>query len=70
VCRRLGLDVTGVVAFGDGENDVELLETAGFGIAVEHAHPRLPAVADWTCPGPEDEGVAAVMGAYLDLLEQ
>ena len=33
--RRLGLDLAGVVAFGDGENDVELLEVAGFGVAVE-----------------------------------
>ena len=36
--------------FGDGENDVELIEWAGYGIAVENAHARVKAVADWVCP--------------------
>jgi Cof subfamily protein (haloacid dehalogenase superfamily) len=49
------------VAFGDGENDVELVEWAGFGIAVENAHERVKAVADWICPSAEDEGVAQVL---------
>jgi len=66
VAERLGLDLGRVIAFGDGENDVELLETAGFGVAVEGGHPRLHAVADATCPGPAEEGVASVIEAVLD----
>ena len=66
VAARLGIDLDRVVAFGDGENDVELLEVAGFGVAVESGHPRLLAVADRTCPGPEEEGVAGVIEAVLD----
>jgi Cof subfamily protein (haloacid dehalogenase superfamily) len=66
VAAELGLDLAGVVAFGDGENDVELLEVAGFGVAIEDAHPRLQAVADWTVAGPRDEGVAAFVEAVLD----
>jgi hydroxymethylpyrimidine pyrophosphatase-like HAD family hydrolase len=68
VAAQLGLDLKRVVAFGDGENDVELLDVAGFGVAVEDAHPRLRAIADWTCGGPEDEGVASVIDAALDSL--
>ena len=67
VAARLGLDLAHVVAFGDGENDVELLEAAGFGVAVEGGHPRLQAIADWTCAGPAEEGVARVIDAILDL---
>jgi hypothetical protein len=67
VADRIGLQLTGVVAFGDGENDVELLERAGFGVAVGDAHPLLRAVADWACDGPEVEGVASVIEAYLDV---
>jgi Cof subfamily protein (haloacid dehalogenase superfamily) len=67
VAARLGLAHDGIVAFGDGENDVELLEAAAFGFAVGEAHPRLRAVADAECPGPEDEGVAEVIEAYLDV---
>jgi hypothetical protein len=66
VAAQLGLALERVVAFGDGENDVELLDVAGVGIAVEGAHPRLQAIADSTCPGPEDEGVAAVIESVLD----
>jgi Cof subfamily protein (haloacid dehalogenase superfamily) len=66
VADRLGFDPGRAVAFGDGENDVELLEWAGYGIAVADAHPRLKDVADWTCPGPNEAGVASVLEAYLD----
>ena len=54
------------LAFGDGENDIELLEWAGFGIAVANAHPRVLAVADWVCPSAEEEGVAQVIEAVLE----
>jgi Cof subfamily protein (haloacid dehalogenase superfamily) len=67
VRERLGVAGEGVVAFGDGENDIELLEEAAFGLAVGEAHPRLRAAADAVCPGPEDEGVATVIEAYLDV---
>jgi Cof subfamily protein (haloacid dehalogenase superfamily) len=66
VAQRLGFDAAGTIAFGDGENDVELLEWAGYGIAVADAHPRLQALADWTCPGPSEAGVAAVLEALVD----
>jgi Cof subfamily protein (haloacid dehalogenase superfamily) len=65
VADRLRLDPTGLVAFGDGENDVELLEAAAFGVAVGDAHPRLLEVADWRCPGAEVEGVAGVIEAVV-----
>jgi hydroxymethylpyrimidine pyrophosphatase-like HAD family hydrolase len=65
VAERLGLALDRNVAFGDGENDVELLGEVGFGVAVENGHPRLQAIADRTCPGPADEGVASVIEAVL-----
>jgi len=67
VAKLLGLDLGHVVAFGDGENDVELLVESGFGVAVETGHPRLLAVADITCAEPAEEGVATVIDAVLDL---
>lgn len=65
VADLLGFSLERTVAFGDGENDVELLEAAGFAVAVGDAHRRLLAVADWHCPGPEEEGVARVFEAVL-----
>ena len=68
VADRLGLAAERVVSFGDGENDIELIEWAGFGIAVEDANPLLAERADWICPSARDEGVAAVIDGYLDSL--
>jgi len=66
VARHLGFEAPETVAFGDGENDLELLAWAGFGVCVENGHDLLKARADWICPGPADEGVARVLEAYLD----
>jgi hypothetical protein len=66
VADRVGFTRERTVAFGDGENDVELVDWAGYGVAVANAHDRVLAVADLVCPGVEEEGVAQVIEAYLD----
>jgi Cof subfamily protein (haloacid dehalogenase superfamily) len=65
LAERLGFSAAETVAFGDGENDVELLEWAGYGVAVGNAHERVKAVADWVCPPVDQEGVASVIEALL-----
>jgi Cof subfamily protein (haloacid dehalogenase superfamily) len=66
LAEHLGFSVERTVAFGDGENDIPLLEEAGYAVAVANAHPRLLAIADFVCPPVADEGVAQVIEAYLD----
>jgi Cof subfamily protein (haloacid dehalogenase superfamily) len=66
LAEHLGFTADQVISFGDGENDVELLEWAGFGVAVANAHERVLAAADWVCPSAEEEGVAQVIEALLD----
>ena len=66
LAERMGFSRERTIAFGDGENDVELVDWPAFGIAVENAHPRVKAAADWICPPAEDEGVAQVLEALLD----
>jgi Cof subfamily protein (haloacid dehalogenase superfamily) len=68
VAQRLGVSAERAVAFGDGENDVELLEWSGFGVAVENANALLRERADWVCPGPDEEGVASVIEAFVHSL--
>jgi hydroxymethylpyrimidine pyrophosphatase-like HAD family hydrolase len=62
----MGFTKAQTIAFGDGENDVELLEWAGYGVAVGNAHERVKAIADWVCPSASEEGVAQVLEALLD----
>jgi hydroxymethylpyrimidine pyrophosphatase-like HAD family hydrolase len=66
VAKHLGFSQARTVGFGDGENDVPLLEWTGYAVAVENAHDRVLAVADFVCPSVDEEGVAQVIEAYLD----
>jgi hydroxymethylpyrimidine pyrophosphatase-like HAD family hydrolase len=68
VADRLGFSLERIVSFGDGENDLELIDEVGFGIAVEDANPLLLDRADWICPSADVEGVAGVIDAYLESL--
>jgi len=69
VAAHLGITLDRIVSFGDGENDLELIAEAGFGIAVEDANALLLERADWVCPSADVEGVATVIDAYLDALD-
>ena len=66
VAEEVGVSLEQVVGFGDGENDVELLESVGYAVAVANAHERVLAVADLVCPPAVEEGVAQVIEASLD----
>jgi len=66
VADRLGFSAAQTVACGDGENDRELLDWAGFPVAVANAHREILARADLVVPSVDEEGVATLMEAYLD----
>ena len=68
VAERLGFSAAETVACGDGENDRELLDWAGFGVAVANAHPDVLARADLIVPPVQEEGVAVLLETYLDSL--
>ncbi|MGI9117648.1 MAG: HAD family hydrolase [Gaiellales bacterium] len=62
----LGLEREHCVAIGDGENDLELIDWAGFGIAVGGGHPELIERAQWTAPSIDDDGVPRVLQAIAE----
>jgi Cof subfamily protein (haloacid dehalogenase superfamily) len=64
--EHLGFARERTVAFGDGENDIELVDWAGYGVAVANAHDQVKEVADFVCPSVDEEGVAQVIESYLD----
>ena len=65
VADLLGFTAASTVAFGDGENDRELLEWAAYAIAVENGDDSVKALADFICPAADEEGVAQVVEAFL-----
>ena len=68
VADRLGFTAAETVAGGDGENDRELLDWAGFGVAVANAHADILRRADLVVPSVEEEGGALLLEAYLHSL--
>jgi Cof subfamily protein (haloacid dehalogenase superfamily) len=65
VAEHVGFTHEQTIAFGDGENDIELVDWAGYGIAVENADEQVKDVADFVCPSVDDQGVAQVLEAFL-----
>ncbi|MBI4390754.1 MAG: HAD-IIB family hydrolase, partial [candidate division NC10 bacterium] len=61
LARQLGIPLDQVVAFGDNLNDLEMVEAAGFGVAVGNAHPDVKARADLVAGTNNEGGMAAVI---------
>lgn len=57
--EHLGIDQQQVIAMGDGANDIEMLEFAGHGVAIEGSRPELLALADSVAAGPAQAGLVA-----------
>lgn len=51
------LDRTQALAFGDGNNDREMLETVGIGVAMANGSPQLKAIADDVCGPVTEDGI-------------
>jgi Cof subfamily protein (haloacid dehalogenase superfamily) len=66
LAKHLGFTRERTVAFGDGENDIELVDWAAYGVAVANADDRVKEIADFVCSSVDEEGVAQVLEAYLD----
>jgi phosphoglycolate phosphatase (TIGR01487 family) len=67
IADKLGLSVEDFVAIGDSENDIEMLEVVGFGIAVANAHEKLKEVADLVTSKPNGDGVVEAL-EFLGLI--
>lgn len=61
LCTRLGLNPENVAAFGNGDNDADMLSFAGFGVAVGNATEACKAAADYVCETNNDLGVAKTL---------
>lgn len=61
----LGLQWESLVAVGDGENDIELLEAAGLGVAMGNAADTVKAHADTVTATVMEDGVLKVIDQYF-----
>lgn len=64
---KLGIAKDNIIAFGDENNDIEMLEAAGIGIAMGNANDSVKAVADYVTTSNNDDGIVHAL-ERLDLL--
>ena len=67
VAQALGISPEDIVAFGDGDNDADMLRFVGCGVAVANASPVCMAAADRVTLDYDDDGVGR---AIMELLAE
>ncbi len=55
--KQLSIDPSEVIAFGDSENDIEMLRAAGIGVAMDNGTPECKAAADYITSDCDEEGI-------------
>lgn len=61
VMERYGLRREELIAFGDGENDMSMLELAGIGVAMGNGDQAVKAMADYVTGPVEEDGVSQAL---------
>lgn len=61
---HLGLPEDGTLSFGDGLNDISMLQSAGVGVAMANAAAECKEVADWVTLSNDEDGVAVGINKF------
>ncbi|MFC3749067.1 Cof-type HAD-IIB family hydrolase [Paenibacillus sp. GCM10012306] len=64
VLEYFGLDAAEAIAFGDGENDIDMLELVGLGIAMGNGGDRLKQAADFVTKASGEDGIGYALRRY------
>ena len=65
LCARLGLDPGRVLAIGDSDNDIPMLEAVGYGVAMGNASAGVKAVAWRQAPSIDEDGAAFALHRWV-----
>ena len=69
LAEKLGIEPQQTMGFGDGENDLTLIQKAGIGVAMGNAVESLKEEADYVTSTNDEDGVAAALEHLLGLTE-
>lgn len=61
ILEHYGISREETLAFGDGENDLDMFEAVGFSVAMGNAVPRLRESADFITADVDDDGIAKAL---------
>ena len=57
VIKHYGIKLEETMAFGDGGNDINMLEHAGIGVAMDNASDKVKAASDYITSSVDDNGI-------------
>jgi Cof subfamily protein (haloacid dehalogenase superfamily) len=63
--KEMGIPANQTMTIGDGENDVEMLQLAGLGVAMANANDHVKSVANVTTASNDADGVAEAVEKYV-----
>ncbi len=63
--KEMGIPASQVMAIGDGENDIEMLQLAGLGVAMGNANDHVKSVANVSTTTNDQDGVADAVEKYV-----
>ncbi|KOS62441.1 Cof-type HAD-IIB family hydrolase [Lysinibacillus agricola] len=61
ILEKMGLTLNDAIAFGDGINDIEMLQAVGTGVAMGNGHDRVKAIATHIADHVDEDGLAKIM---------
>ena len=61
----LGISIEQTMACGDTQNDLNIMQTAGVGVAMENAEDEVKAIADFVTRSNDDSGVAFAIRQFM-----
>lgn len=64
VGQRYGFDLSEVIAFGDSDNDIEMLSQVGIGVAMGNASQQVKENARYTTADNNDDGISKALAHY------
>lgn len=67
LAKKLSIKADEIIAFGDGENDIEMLQTVKYGIAMENALENVKEIAMDITDSNECNGIAKALYKYLNM---
>jgi len=65
LCKALGYEIENAIAFGDAENDLAMIKSAGLGVAMANGYQMVKDAADVVTLTNDEDGVAALVNKFL-----
>lgn len=65
LAKYLNISKEEIIAIGDADNDIEMIQYAGVGVAMKNAKDEIKNLADFVTKSNEEDGVAYVINKFI-----